>query len=54
MQIFIEFLQLLGFLIGFFIVIVVCCLLQCKTMTEKEMADYANFLDEFLYGEKFR
>lgn len=54
MQLFIEFLQLVGIILGFFIALVLCSILQSKFMTEKEMADYADSWDEFLYGEKFR
>lgn len=54
MHTFFEILQLIGTLLGFFILMIVCCLLQSSMMTEQEQKDYADFFDEFLYGERFR
>ncbi len=54
MHLFIEILQLVGILLSGFIVLLIICVIQSHILTEEEAQDQADFMDEFLYGEKFR
>ena len=54
MDIFLEIFKIIGICIGTLILLFACAEIQCRILTEEEMADHADFMDEFLYGEKFR
>lgn len=54
MNLIIEILQLIGVLFSAFMVLIILCVIQSNILTKEEAADQADFMDEFLYGEKFR
>ena len=54
MDLFLENLKIIGICLGGLITLFVCAAIQCSFMTDEEIADNADFMDEFLYGEKFR
>ena len=54
MHLFIEILQLVGTILGAFIVLLIICVIQSHILTKEESENHADFMDEFLYGEKFR
>lgn len=54
LHLFIEILQLVGTLLADFIVLLIIRVIQSHILTKEYSESHANFMDEFLYGEKFR
>lgn len=50
----IEIFKMLGVIATLFLVLAFAIFMQTKTLTQEEMNDKADAMDEFLYGEKFR
>ena len=54
MDMFLEILNLTCICLASLIALFACAAIQYSFMTEQEIADQADFMDEFLYGENFR
>lgn len=54
LHIVLEICKMLGAIAALFLVLGLAIFLQTKTLTEEEMQDQADAMDDFLYGEKFR